>query len=322
MYFLEFAGDDDPFARAEAKSILGEVESIASGIALAPSIDGVGRLAFTRRASELLVQGSGGESTAAHELDKVDPEREGTIAVRARNVRNSSDVNTLEVERELGTILVNKGFRVDLDDPDHVLRAVFADKSFAVGWLALEPQRAYHLRRPTSRPFFQPGSMDPKLARAIVNLSGINKGSIAFDPMCGTGGLLIEAGLVGAEVVGMDAQQKMVRGARRNLRDLDLRGNLMVADAARVPIINGGVDVVLLDAPYGRQSAIKQHELHDLLREALIEANRIASRAVVVSDQSLLDIVERSDWNIQDVFERQVHGSLSRYIHVLDSSQP
>jgi tRNA (guanine10-N2)-dimethyltransferase len=130
-------------------------------------------------------------------------DRGGTVAVRARDVRGSSDVDTQAVERELGDVLVDRGFSIDLDDPDHELRAVFArgepsgdvDADSAdisvLGWLTVESRRDYGERKPTERAFFQPGSMDPLLARALVNIAGAAPGRTILDPMCGTGGVLV-----------------------------------------------------------------------------------------------------------------------------------
>ncbi len=45
--------------------------------------------------------------------------------------------------------------------------------------------------------------MSPKLARCMVNLTGVKENDLVLDPFCGTGGILIEAGIMGARVIGV-----------------------------------------------------------------------------------------------------------------------
>jgi tRNA (guanine10-N2)-dimethyltransferase len=363
VYCLELAGEDDAFAACEARSAASGVEVVASGVALAGSVlpDRLRTLAYTRRASELVGRTDASVASARTLLDaaSLDPERTGSVAVRARDVRGSTGVSTSAAERELGQVLVDRGFTVDLDDPDHTLRAVFSagpvgagdalagagdagrsgagvedgnadaperptvggDDVCVLSWLAAQSVRDFGARKPTDRPFFQPGSMDPLDARAFVNVAGARPGATLLDPMCGTGGTLIEAGLVGSDVVGSDAQPKMVRGARQNLRRYAPDGadfDLLQGDATGLPLRDDAVEAVVFDAPYGRQSKIERHSLADLVGGALAEARRVAPRAVVVADRSWREAALDAGWRLEALFERRVHGSLTRYVHVLE----
>lgn len=58
------------------------------------------------------------------------------------------------------------------------------DSVCALGWLAAESVRDFGTRAPTDKPFFQPGSMDPLLARAVANVAGARSGATILDPMC------------------------------------------------------------------------------------------------------------------------------------------
>lgn len=82
-------------------------------------------------------------------------------------------------------------------------------------------------------------------------------------------GILVEAGLVGATVVGVDAQEKMVRGARRNLDEYLDRGAVVRGDATRLPFVDGSFDGAVFDALYGRQSKIEGESLEGLVGDAL-----------------------------------------------------
>ena len=379
MYFLELGGEDDAFAAHEAHSAAAGVELVAPGLALADTVSPkrVRGLAYTHRASELLGRTGADIESARLLLEAAALDREGSVAVRATDCKGSADIDTARVERILGQVLVDRGFTVDLEAPNHVLRAAFAAGEVAttggdllepvnsdadairaeseaatrraepeaattsgdrgsvcaLGWLAAESVRDFGSRRPTEKPFFQPGSMDPLLARAIANVAGARPGATVLDPMCGTGGVLVEAGLVGADVVGTDAQAKMVRGARENLahflaaepRDepgtpADIQPGefaLSLADATALPLADDAADVVVFDAPYGRQSKIASHRLEDLVGGALAEARRVADRAVVVADRSWAAEARAVGWELEAAFERRVHRSLTRHVLVL-----
>jgi tRNA (guanine10-N2)-dimethyltransferase len=359
VYWLELAGETDAFAACEAATAGIGVELLAPGIAVAGSVgEGVERLAYTRAAHEAVARTDATVASAVAALEAAPLDRTGSVAVRARNVRNTADVSTTDAERTLGSVLVDRGFSVDLDDPDHVLRALFAAGEradhdavagadgesasvCALGWVALEAVRDF-APDPTDRPFFQPGSMAPADARAYANLAGAAPGQTLLDPMCGTGGLPLEAGLVGADAVACDAQAKMVRGTRENLRayvgddrgdegggdggdDGDVndagdgpRWHVARGDATDLPLVDDAVDGVAFDAPYGRQSKIARHELADLVAGALEEAARVAPRAVMVADRDWRRPARGAGWEVVAAFERRVHRSLTRHVLLLE----
>jgi tRNA (guanine10-N2)-dimethyltransferase len=342
VYVLELGGQDDAFARREAESAASDVSALAPGLAAARGVAERARhLAYTRRACELVGTGDPDIESAHAVLSAATFGREGTVAVRAVDVRATTRIDTQRAERVLGSVLTDRGFAVDLDAPDHTLYAYFADPAgddeagdgdacCALGWRALGSVRDFGQRQPTDRPFFQPGSMDPLEARALVNIAGARPGRTVVDPMCGTGGLLLEAGLLGARVVGGDAQEKMVRGTRRNLRAM-LSGDahpsrerypepglwsICRSNAAGLPLRDDAADAVVFDAPYGRQSKIAG-ELAPLVSGGLAEARRVADRCVLVADRSWSDAARDAGWTVTQLFERRVHRSLVRHVHLL-----
>ena len=335
MYVLELGGEDDDFAAREARSAATDVRVVAPGVATAATVaaDRLRGLAYTHRASRLVARTDAAPESARAALEAASLDRTGSVAVRARDVKRSTGVDTQAVERTLGAVLVDRGFSVDLEDPDHELRALFsrpdaddettddaADGVCLLGWLDAESERDFGERKPTDKPFFQPGSMDPLLARALVNVAGAGPGTTLLDPMCGTGGVLVEAGLVGARVVGADAQQKMARGAARNLDHFLPDGEFATlrGDATHLPLRDDSVDAVVFDAPYGRQSKIAHLDLDDLVAGALVEARRVADRAVVVGDRRWAPTARDVGWSVESEFERRVHRSLTRHVVVLE----
>lgn len=325
MYLLEFAGEDDAFAAAEARAAAGGVTVEAPGVGTARALDAerARALAYTRHAGELVGHAEGDVDAAATLLDAATLGFGGSkpsVAVRARAPRESR-VDTQRAERELGSVLAARGFDIELDAPEETLRAVFSGGRCFLAWERLSTVRDFSARQPTERPFFQPGGMDPLLARAVVNLARVDPGDRFLDPMCGTGGVPIEAGLVGADVVGTDAQAKMVRGARENLREYVGSAAVARADATRLPFPKEAFDAVAFDAPYGRQSKIETHTLEALVEGALAEANRVATRCVLVADRDWREEAEAAGWEPEARFERRVHRSLTRYVLVLASPE-
>jgi len=322
VYLLELAGQDDDFAVFEARSAASDVTRLAPGLATARGVtDRARQLAFTRRVDDFLGRTDPDPAAARALLEATTVARAGTVAVRAEDVRGTAGVDTQRVERDLGDLLVGRGFEVDLEDPDHELRALFSagedEGVCALGWLRVECPHDYG-PDPTDRPFFQPGSMDPALARALANVAGARPGATVLDPMCGTGGVLVEAGLVGADVLGVDVQERMVRGTRRNLAATleDVDWGVVRGDARDLPVADGACEAVVFDAPYGRQSKI-EGDVHDLLSEALTEARRVAPRCVVVGDRPWARTASGAGWTTEAAFQRPVHRSLTRYVLAL-----
>ncbi len=141
-------------------------------------------------------------------------------AVRVKRMDKTDKFDTSEVEWELGGIINNmvEDVKVNLKILQAFFRIIFIDGKILVTerLFKIDKKHFYNLK-PHKRPFFYPGSMSPKLARCMVNLTGIKKGDLVLDPFCGTGGILIEAGIMGARVVGADIDERMVEGTIKNL---------------------------------------------------------------------------------------------------------
>jgi tRNA (guanine10-N2)-dimethyltransferase len=82
------------------------------------------------------------------------------------------------------------------------------------------------------------GMLPPKLAQTMLNLAQVNPDQRVLDPFCGTGVVMQEAALMGANVYGTDINERMVRYTRDNLNWLkdiyhvDFDMYLETADAA------------------------------------------------------------------------------------------
>ena len=141
-----------------------------------------------------------------------------SFAVRVKRIR--SEIDTVGYERKLGTLILDnsQNIKVNLSKPKTLVRVVAHDNDLFVGIERIKlDKKHFEDSKPHKRPFFYPGSMNPKLARCMVNLSRIREGELLLDPFCGTGGILIEAGLIGCKLVGSDIYWKMQNGTAINL---------------------------------------------------------------------------------------------------------
>ena len=61
-------------------------------------------------------------------------------------------------------------------------------------------------------------SLSPRLAKSLVNLTGVGAGQTLLDPFCGSGTILAEGLLKAIRCVGIDTRRRLVEEARMNLR--------------------------------------------------------------------------------------------------------
>lgn len=126
-------------------------------------------------------------------------------------------------------------------------------------------------KRDRLKPFSDPhkGLLPPKIARILVNLAvGTNdpEGKTLLDPFCGSGTVLLEAGLMKLKLVGNDLDPVQLNGARRNLDFLDLSGKLINYDAAKLSDhLVEPVDFIATE-PYMGRPGTREDRLPDLAR--------------------------------------------------------
>lgn len=107
-------------------------------------------------------------------------------------------------------------------------------------------------RRDYGRPASDPesGMLPPKLARMMVNLGGIAPtGAALMDPFCGSGTVLMEAGLLGfARLVGNDLEAKAVEDTTKNMAWLNQKAEITQGDASDIgKRVKGPINVVVTE---------------------------------------------------------------------------
>lgn len=235
--------------------------------------------------------------------------------VRARRIKNASP-GADAVEHEIGRVLFGKGLRADLKRPELKLRAIITGERIVLGMEAARVDRSsFEARRPHLKPFFHPGVLMPRMARALVNLTGIREGERLLDPFAGTCGILVEACLMDIEGLGIEVQNRLVKGALCNLEEMDCA--LVLGDAKRLPLKEASICGAVLDTPYGRSARILASSKQDLLKESLIELFRVIKpgrRMVIVADDPLDFLLISAGFKIIQRHTDRVHRSLTRHI--------
>lgn len=247
-------------------------------------------------------------------------------AVRVKKMDKKSTHNTSDLEWEMGSIIktsLGENAKVKLEDPSTLIRILLQDGMALLGYRVgkISKKHFYNLK-PHKRPFFYPGSMSPKLARCMVNLTRISAGETLLDPFCGTGGILIEAGIIGARVIGTDIDYKMVKGTKENLQHCDINDYLVFQEDARKLELPKAVDAIVTDPPYGISASTGGESSENLYRQSMISFERL------IKEDGLMCLATPHYLNLDEIFKGtkfkiieqhhiRMHKSLTRVISVL-----
>jgi tRNA (guanine10-N2)-dimethyltransferase len=316
---FELSGENPTLPFAELGCI-GTVldQRLQVAIVESPDPDAAHRLAMTHGVLEYL--GECEPDIVAFEklLRDLSLETGQAFAGRAKKVHGGSNEHNpcsqKEFERMIGSMISGP---VNLKNPDVEFRAILSEDRCYFGRVLFTFDRgSFDVRNPGKRDFFHPGVMMPRMARTLVNIGGVQPGDYVLDPFCGTGGILIEADLLGTRAVGSDFDPLMVLGSRQNLPGSDL----MLADATHLPFSDQSIDAVVTDFPYGQSVCIKKSDTMDTLyADALEEIRRIlktGKRAVVVTHRDISPIAAEY-FTIVQRHDQRVHKSLTRRVLVL-----
>ncbi|MEK6849183.1 MAG: methyltransferase domain-containing protein [Nanoarchaeota archaeon] len=209
-----------------------------------------------------------------------------------------------------------KNPKVDLDKPKTRFEIFFVGNRVVVGKRIVKiDAKPFLARRPHLRKANHPSGMQPRLARALVNLVGATKGTIV-DPFCGAGGFLIEAGLMGFKMVGTDIDPAMIYRAKKNLAQLKLKASLKVADATKMKTKS---DYFVTDLPYGLNT--KGKALPKLYLAFLKRLKLCMKKRAIVVFPDFIDypaLLKKAKLKTVEEFSQRVHASLTRKIVVLE----
>ncbi|MGB9979928.1 TIGR01177 family methyltransferase [Methanobacterium sp.] len=247
-------------------------------------------------------------------------------AVRVKRIGYDPDFNSQAMEIELGGIIkreLGDKAKVKLEDPDTFLRTIVINDMVLISKrLVKRVKKHYNDLKPHKRPFFYPGSMSPKLARGMVNLARAKKGSTVLDPFCGTGGILIEAGIIGARVIGTDIDEKMVEGTKKNLKYCNIKDYVIFQGDARYITLENKVDAIVTDPPYGISASTAGVDSKKIYEESLVSMQELLKEDgyICMATPHYLDIhelVSHTKFKIIEQYKIRMHKSLTRVISVI-----
>jgi tRNA (guanine10-N2)-dimethyltransferase len=256
-----------------------------------------------------------------------------SFAVRVKRIKNyGAHIDKVHLERKLGAVMLNQlkqidnEIKVNLETPDITFYGVFTEERFLFGislWKSKTYFQRFDERRGHKRDFFHPGTLEPRLARVLVNLSRAKESKLFLDPFAGSGSLLLEACLIGAKIIGCDIQKRMVQGARINLTQFNLSGDLICADARQLPF-KDDIYAIATDPPYGRSSTTKGIELNTLIHSFLGSATNILQKKRYICicapiHINLQTIANEIGLKTVELHKMRVHKSLTRMIGVFQN---
>ena len=281
------------------------------------------RLGYTHEVHELILK------TSVDDLEKdiLTVDWSGYIdenfAVRVKRIR--SEIDTVGYERKLGTLILDnsQNIKVNLSKPKTLVRVVAHGNDLFVGIERIKlDKKHFEDSKPHKRPFFYPGSMNPKLARCMVNLSRIRAGELLLDPFCGTGGILIEAGLIGCKLVGSDIYWKMQNGTAINLDYYGITDYRTFHLDVRELKMYEKVASVVTDPPYGISTSTGDVDGEEIFNEFFhaIYDNMKDDVYLCMASPHYVDLkpmVDEVGFEIVEQYGIKMHRSLTRIISVI-----
>ncbi|TFG35087.1 hypothetical protein EU527_00380 [Candidatus Thorarchaeota archaeon] len=333
-WFVYVSGENVELAKAEVYSLLRSVLSdvridwierlaiIESAISISEFI--LDRAALTQRAGRIIYEADSVESLRAKESSNIWRclmTSRDTFSIKILCVgTNIESEKRNQLERDLGAhIKTAAGANVDLRNAAKQILVILTDENVLI-CLSNDSKLRIDLkdREPGKKPFFHPSMMNSKLARVMCNLVQVKKGEVMLDPFCGGGGILCEASYLGAFVIGLDLNWKLLTGARMNLREIGHKYSIIQADAQHIPI--SSVDCIVTDPPYGRSSSTRGGQSIKLIETMLERIDSIIDsreeRVCICGDaeMNLPRLVEDCGLLIGLDFKMRVHSGLVREI--------
>ena len=225
---------------------------------------------------------------------------------------------------------------VDVKTPDFEIFLYLDSELYLVKKLLDIPRSDFETRKPQNRPYFAPISLHPRLARCLVNLAELKNDQKLLDPFCGTGGILLEAGLMGFSVLGSDSDPNMVSGTCQNLNHWnvtnhriinttidELPNRLLESNSTLIATngrqINIDVGAVVTEPPYGRASTIRGESLNSLFKrsfQVFAEILPMGGRVVISLPDPKFAEYAKDDFKLLNEFDLRVHKSLMKSIYV------
>ncbi|MFW3145869.1 MAG: RsmD family RNA methyltransferase [Thermoplasmatota archaeon] len=224
-------------------------------------------------------------------------------------------------------LMKDLGIKVRHRSPDREMFLVLDGGTSYIGWITGRSARKELRGRSGSKlPFNRPIVMDPVLARAMVNITGLPPGRRVLDPFLGPGGLAIEAAKLGLHVIGIERDPVIFQGARSNFEHHGLSGYVSAysGDSRKMDgLIGAGelrdIDGIITDPPFGRSAATMGEKADSLLKEVIAKAGgylKKGSPLVLDSPESSV-LEEIPGFRMENMIPIRVHRSMTRHVALM-----
>jgi tRNA (guanine10-N2)-dimethyltransferase len=335
-FVLLISGENEALAFSEIKSVAAIFDPAAkirkarqliilssNSIKERETMEMQARLAFTRSTGLLLFSCSRKLLNKKIETFDWASVYSSSFSVRIKGISGKESRIAL-LERRIGgkifDILQAKGIkpRVRLEFPKTEIEFFFLGNTAFCAKIIAVQKEDFEARAPRYRPGFSPVSMAPKLCRCMVNLSGAAGGETVFDPFCGTGGILIEAGLMGLKIEGSDIDSEMVEKCRKNLKFFKLPAKISITNACKIPVRK---DYVVCDLPYGVSSYLSEKKKFLYPKFARALSSFLRKRAVLCIKKGPDEQLIRKNLKglfIRESFNYYIHKSMTKKIIVIE----
>jgi tRNA (guanine10-N2)-dimethyltransferase len=230
------------------------------------------------------------------------------------NIHGTTVIQPQDVAHQIWPTLKNP--IADMNTPRSTFEFLFTPMMVVCATNPVKSTEKYEDRRAHLRPEHHPSSLHPRLARTLINLTGAKKGDVIVDPMCGAGGFLLEAAMVGAKIKGYDIDPAMIERARLNLAFYQLHADLKVLD---INEWNEQVPYFVTDVPYGRSTkTVDRDKLYAAVMRAI--KRNVTKRAVIIFPHysKYKDAIHAAGLHIAREYDEVVHATLTRKIVVID----
>jgi tRNA (guanine10-N2)-dimethyltransferase len=323
-YLFELSGEHESLPGAEitaslkAEGFKFEITEEDFGILIVKSPD----MKFKKMQNRLALSHNIDSQICSSDINKIEKLgkrisiKEGSFAVRGKRVQTFNEaINLKELEKKVADCVLGEN-AVNLKDPANEIRVIISQRGHIGLALAKIPRKTFEEREVKRRPYFSPVSLHPRLARALVNLSQVKPKERLHDPFCGTGGICMEAALVGAKTTGSDIDSKMVLGCQKNLDSFNISNvEIFQTDVGEIPGVVKSVDAIATDPPYGKSATTNREDIKSLYERAFSSFSKILKDeghvAIVLPDKELIEIGKRF-FTLNESHPFRVHRSLTR----------
>jgi len=272
------------------------------------------RLALSHAAYELLFVASAKQLFSTIKRTDFRKHYRASFKVTAHNASQA-------LQRRIADLVASKlkNPKADMKNPRSWFNFFFLEGKVIAGKLLWTNTEDFESRKVHRWPAPHPTGTHPQLARAMVNLTGIERGEL-IDPFCGAGGTLIEAGLMGLRPVGSDIDPHVLAKASKNLIGYGItNASLTLKDARK---LEGPINHLVADLPYGRNTP--KIGLEELYAEFLQCLKKILKGKAVLGFPSTINhktLIRKAKLKLIAEFDWYINKKLSKRIIVVENTK-